>query len=159
MKRGLQQFGVTNQYWITMYIVSIEEVRQEKKESIEVMSRQFRIWCVLLFFGRFGENNLFMGKFQDFLEKDSVSDFSNKVGDMSGFNLVHFRVWIILLNILLVISVMGVCFSIYDIILMGLYGGVSETLYLLLIPSVLLVYVFWVQIKFIRLVIYLKNKL
>ena len=56
MKRGLQQFGVTNQYWITMYIVSIEEVRQEKKELIEVMSQQFRIWCVLLFFGRFESN-------------------------------------------------------------------------------------------------------
>ena len=51
MKKDLQQFGVTNQYWITMYIVSIEEVRQEKKESIEVMSQIFRIWCVLLFFG------------------------------------------------------------------------------------------------------------
>ena len=53
MKKDLQQFGVTNQYWITMYIVSIKEVRQEKKESIEVMSQLFRIWCVLLFFGRF----------------------------------------------------------------------------------------------------------
>jgi len=100
-----------------------------------------------------------MGKFQDFLEKDSISDFSNKVGDMSGFNLLHFRVWIIFLNILLVISVMGVCFSIYNIIIMGSYGIVSDTLYLYLLPSVLLVYVFWVQIKFIRLVIYLKNKL
>ena len=36
------------------FIVSIKEVRQERKELIEVMSRQFRIWCVLLFFGRFG---------------------------------------------------------------------------------------------------------
>ena len=53
MKKDLQQFGVTNQYWITMYMVSIEEVKQEKKELIEVMSRQFRIWCVLLFFGKF----------------------------------------------------------------------------------------------------------
>ena len=53
MKKDLQQFGVTNQYWITMYIVSIEEVKQEKKESIEVMSQQFKTWCVLLFFGRF----------------------------------------------------------------------------------------------------------
>ena len=56
MKKDLQQFGVTNQYWITMYIVSTKEVRQEKKESIEVMSQLFRIWCVLSFFGRFGGN-------------------------------------------------------------------------------------------------------
>ena len=52
VKRGLQQLGVTNLYWITKHIVSTKEGRQEKKESIEVMSQQFRIWCVLLFFGR-----------------------------------------------------------------------------------------------------------
>ena len=63
MKKGLQQFGVTNQYWTTMYIVFIKEVKQEKKESIEVMSQQFRVWCVLLFFGRFEIWNGLMKKY------------------------------------------------------------------------------------------------
>ena len=53
MKSGLQQFGVTNLYWITMYIVSIKVVRQEMKESIEAISQQFKTWCVRWFFGRF----------------------------------------------------------------------------------------------------------
>jgi hypothetical protein len=69
-------------------------------------------------------------------------------GGMSDFNLTHFKVYILLINISLIIGIGGSVFLFFKT------GDLRIVLGLLF-----WVYAAWVQIKLIRVVIYLKKKL